>query len=151
MPTDAAGWLRAFTKLATDLSAAIGLSDMSIAGSPLVYANEAWYEATGYSADEVLGRNCRLLQGPDSEPTAVEAIVAGLRAGVDTCVRITNYRKDGDSFVNLLLLRPVFDSNGVYRFCISVNLEIAGHKAPRIPLAAGRLSTTAQVNSQLAR
>eukprot|EP00966_Prymnesium_polylepis_P069265 1609651-Prymnesium_polylepis.1 len=96
-----------------------------MAGNPLIYANESWCSTTGYSREEVLGCNCRLLQGPETEPASVQAIVDGLRIGRDTCVRITNYRKSGEKFVNLLLLRPVFDSNGEYRFCVSVHLEVA--------------------------
>ena len=120
LPTDAAGWLRAFAMLAERMKVQIALSSVNISGNPLIYVNKAWCTNTGYSRDEVLGRNCRFLQGPLTEAAAVKQLVAALRDGTDACVRITNYRKSGEAFANLVVLRPVHDSNGVYRFCISM-------------------------------
>ena len=143
VPMDAAGWLQAFAVLTEPMSSQFALSDMSMAGNPLIYVNDAWCETTGYSRDEVLGRNCRLLQGPASQVEAVRKMVTALRDGTDTCVRITNYRKSGETFDNLVVLRPVYDSNGVYRFCISMHLEVAGRLAPLIATSVIRLRGSA--------
>lgn len=90
LPTDVAGWLRAFAILAAPMQSQICLSDMSLPGNPLIYVNEAWCNCTGYSREEVLGSNCRFLQGPNTEATAVQTMINGMRDGVDVCVRVTN-------------------------------------------------------------
>ena len=128
-PPELQGWLTAFVGAAKGLSLSVTLSDMSAGGNVLIYVNSAYCGLTGYSAEEVLGRNCRLLQGPETEPESVAKIVAGLRSGTDTCVRITNYRKSGEKFENLLLLRPVRDSNAVRRFCVGVQTEVTDQVA----------------------
>ena len=81
---------------------------------------------TGYSKSEVLGRNCRFLQGPETEVESVSALVDALRHGADVTVKLTNYRRSGETFENLVSLRPVHDSNGVYRFVIAVNADMSG-------------------------
>ncbi|RTR00164.1 EAL domain-containing protein [Halomonas nitroreducens] len=79
---------------------------------PTVYANEAFYRLTGYSADEVLGRNCRFLQGEDTDPTAIEVIRQALKARSEVQVTLLNYRKDGTPFWNRLAISPVVDEAG---------------------------------------
>ena len=79
---------------------------------------------TGYAKNEAQGRNCRFLQGPRTEPQSVAVIQDTLRRGVDCHVKLTNYRKTGETFENLLTMRPVHDSNGVMRFCIGVQFEV---------------------------
>jgi PAS domain-containing protein len=63
LPTDAAGWMRAFAMLTNNMRSQISLADMMRPGNPLVYVNQAFCTITGYSREEVLGRNCRVLQG----------------------------------------------------------------------------------------
>ena len=123
LPADCGGFLLTFCSVAEYFPACIVVSDMAMAGNPMVYVNRQFCKVTGYSREEVAGLNCRFLQGPRTEPAAVAHIQDTLRRGVDCFVRITNYRKDGSSFVNLLSLRPVHDSNGVYRFCIGVQFD----------------------------
>merc|ERR1711988_704433 len=97
---------------------------MAIAGNPMFYINQEFCKVTGYAKHEAMGRNCRFLQGPRTEPASVAVIQDTLRRGVDCHVRITNYRKSGETFQNLLTMRPVHDTNGVYRFCIGVQFEV---------------------------
>ena len=143
LPTDAAGWLRAFALLTSPMQSQICLSDVTQPGNPLIYVNRAWCDATGYSREDVLGRNCRILQGPDTESEAVQEMVEALRSARDTCVRVTNYRKNGDTFKNLVALRPVVDSNGVYRFCIGMALALTGAHVPKMPTSMPRLQHAA--------
>jgi PAS domain S-box-containing protein len=85
----------------------ITLSDPSLPDNPLVYANEGYAELTGYGVEEVLGRNCRLLQGPDTD----EESVARMREAVDNeesvSVEVLNYREDGRPFWNRVTLAPL--------------------------------------------
>ncbi|KAJ1617065.1 hypothetical protein T492DRAFT_581004, partial [Pavlovales sp. CCMP2436] len=60
------------------------------------------------------------LQGPETEAEGVHQIVQSLQNATDLCVKLTNYRRSGETFQNLLALRPVHDTNGAYRLCIGV-------------------------------
>ena len=126
-PADAAGWLLALASVGETLPACIVIADMSMKGNPMVYVNPEFCRVTGYTKAEAQGRSCRFLQGPRTEPAAVATIQDALRRGSDCHVRITNYRKSGETFSNLLMLRPVRDvgaPNGPCRFCIGVQFEV---------------------------
>ncbi|MEH6643710.1 EAL domain-containing protein [Vreelandella glaciei] len=79
---------------------------------PIVYANEAFCHLTGYASDEVQGRNCRFLQGADTDPTVVATIRHALAARTEVQVTLLNYRKDGTPFWNRLAISPVVDTSG---------------------------------------
>jgi len=87
----------------------ITISDPSLPDNPLVYANQGYAELTGYDVEEVLGRNCRLLQGPDTE----EEPVARMREAIDSeepvSVELLNYGKNGTPFWNRVTLAPLYD------------------------------------------
>ena len=85
---------------------------------------------TGFTREDCLGRNCRFLQGPKSEPQSVGVIQNTLGKGVDCAVRITNYKKSGEAFEQLLALHPILDTSDRYRFCFGVHYEIT----PALPL-----------------
>ena len=126
VPTDAAAWLFSIVSAVEKMDVSVSISDMRVAGNPLVYVNQAFCRMTGYSKSEILGRNCRFLQGPETEVESVSALVDALRHGADVTVKLTNYRRSGETFGNLVSLRPVHDSNGVYRFVIAVNADMSG-------------------------
>ena len=124
VPEDCAGWIHSFASVASAMPACIVISDMGMPGNPMFFVNDEFCRVTGYDRKEAQGRNCRFLQGPRTEPQSVAVIQDTLRRGVDCHVKITNYRKSGELFENLLTMRPVHDSNGVYRFCIGVQFEV---------------------------
>jgi len=124
VPEDCAGWIHSFVAVAETYPACIVISDMQVPGNPMFFVNQEFCKTTGYPKHEVQGRNCRFLQGPQTEPQSVAVIQDTLRRGVDCHVKLTNYRKNGDLFENLLTMRPVHDSNGVMRFCIGVQFEV---------------------------
>lgn len=80
--------------------------------NPMIYVSEEFEVQTGYPPEEALGRNCRFLQGPDTDPKAVEAIRAALEAQTTFTIDIVNYTKSGERFVNRLRIRPLFDDAG---------------------------------------
>ena len=100
------------------------ISDVRQPDYPMVLANDAFLDLTGYSADELLGKNCRMLQGKDTSRTAVaevRAIIAHEREGT---VEILNYKKDGTPFWNQLHLSPIRDDDGrlVYYFASQIDV-----------------------------
>ena len=78
----------------------ITLSDPDQPDNPIVYANEAFELITGYDRDEILGRNCRFLQGDDRDQPEIERIREALREHTPVTVTLRNYRKDGELFHN---------------------------------------------------
>jgi len=105
-------------------SAGITVTDPSRPDNPLVYCNRAFLEMTGYAAGELLGRNMRVLQGPDTDPDAVRAIRAGLERGTPVAVEILNYRKDGTPFWNALTVRPIHGPDGGVRWYVGSSIDV---------------------------
>lgn len=85
------------------------IADPASPDLPVVYANEAFSRITGYSAAEVIGRNCRFLQGPETDAQTVAQIRVALAEGRGSEVELVNYRRDGRRFCNRLLLFPCFN------------------------------------------
>ena len=79
---------------------------------PVVFCNQAFCDLTGYGESEVLGRNCRFLQGRLTDPAAVRALREALQARRTVQVELWNYRKDGTPFWNAMFVSPVFDAEG---------------------------------------
>ena len=91
-------------------------SDPSLPDNPMIFVSDEFEAQTGYSPEEAIGRNCRFLQGPDTNPHAVEAIRHGLKAETRFTIDILNYRKDGTPFMNRLRIRPIYDDDGRLMF-----------------------------------
>jgi PAS domain S-box-containing protein len=97
---------------ADELEMSVVVSDPGQPDNPMIFISEEFERQTGYTVEESLGRNCRFLQGPETDPAAVDVIRAGLRARTRFTVDIVNYRRDGTRFLNRLRIRPIFDENG---------------------------------------
>ena len=102
----------------------ITLSDPDQEDNPLVYANEAFEQITGYSRDEILGRNCRFLQGDDREQEGIEQIREALREQKSVMVTLRNYRKDGTLFYNEFLVKPIVDRQGRLIYYLGIQYDI---------------------------
>lgn len=88
-------------------SCGITIADATLPDLPLIYVNRAFEELTGYPAEEVLGKNCRFLQGDERDPEALARIHEALENGTDTTVLLKNFRKNGTLFWNELRLSPI--------------------------------------------
>ncbi len=95
-----------------EISNGVSIADATVEGFPLTFVNKTFERITGYSSAEVLGRNCRFLQGQGSEPAAVERLRKALQRAEPCHVVLRNYRRDQTVFLNELKLRPIFDSDG---------------------------------------
>ena len=80
--------------------------------NPIVYASQGFLALTGYTLDQVLGRNCRFLQGPATDPKTVARIRKGIEHGEDTTVCLLNYRADGSTFWNQFFIAALRDGDG---------------------------------------
>ena len=104
-----AEWL-ALKDRALDVAAeGVTIADARRPDRPLIYANEGFERMTGYAAADVMGRNCRFLQGPDTDKAAMAEIRSALAENRECVVEILNYRKDGTTFWNRLSITPVSD------------------------------------------
>ena len=94
--------------------------------NPVVFANDSFCRLTGYSREEIVGRNCRFLQGPETDPETVRAIHDAVQRVEALEVDIRNHRKDGEPFWNRLLMAPVFDADQqlAYFFASQVDVTI---------------------------
>nr|AML78441.1 putative LOV domain-containing protein [Frisvollia varia] len=103
------------------------VSDATQPDYPIMYASSGFYNMTGYSAREVIGHNCRFLQGPDTDPADVEKIRQAVRSGKNFCGRLLNYRKDGTTFWNLLTITPIKDEDDKVIKFIGMQVEVSKH------------------------
>ncbi len=107
---------------------AMVISDPSKPDNPIIFANDAFLVLTGYERDEVTGKNCRFLQGPDTEITARLKIKEAIANNKDISIDILNYKKDGSSFWNSLYMSPVFDANGITQYFFASQLDVTERK-----------------------
>ena len=123
VPGETAGWLYLLVSVVESMPVCVTIADATLPGLPLVYVNREFCRVTGYSKSEAQGRNCRFLQGPDTELKSVAAVIEALRHGTDCVVRMTNYKRSGERMDSLLTLRSIYDSFGTYRYCIGTQIE----------------------------
>jgi PAS domain S-box-containing protein len=102
----------------------VTLSDPDQPDNPIVYANVAFELITGYDRDEILGRNCRFLQGADRDQPEIELIRAGIRDQQSVTVTLRNYRKDGSLFHNRFTIRPLFDPQGRLIYYLGIQYDV---------------------------
>jgi PAS domain S-box-containing protein len=100
------------------------ITDPAQNDNPIVFCNVAFQELSGYSREEIIGRNCRFLQGPDTDRDEVAKVRAAIENGHDVDVDLLNYRKDGSTFWNALYLSPVRDNSGIIRFFFASQLDV---------------------------
>ena len=104
------------------------VTDPTQADNPIIFANDAFLRLTGYGRDEVIGRNCRFLQGVDTDPLERARLRAAISAGQDITCELLNYRKDGSAFWNAIYLSPVRDSRGAITHFFGSQLDISDKK-----------------------
>jgi len=102
----------------------ITLSDPDQPDNPIVYANEAFELITGYDREEIVGRNCRFLQGEDREQPEVDRIREAFRERKPVTVTLRNYRKDGEMFYNQFSIRPLFDPQGRLIYYLGTQYDV---------------------------
>ena len=100
------------------------ITDPRQTDNPIVFANSAFYKLTGFERSEVIGRNCRFLQGPGTDPDSIQAIREAIRSRRDIAIDILNYHKDGQPFWNGLFISPVTNAAGELQFYFASQLDV---------------------------
>nr|AML77306.1 putative LOV domain-containing protein [Linum hirsutum] len=129
---DAGNESRGIPRVSEDVKAALSsfqqtfvVSDATKPDYPILYASEGFFKMTGYTSKEVVGRNCRFLQGADTDPEDVAKIREALQTGGSYCARLLNYKKDGTPFWNLLTITPIKDDQGNVLKFIGMQVEVS--------------------------
>jgi PAS domain S-box-containing protein len=110
------------------MNAGVVISDAQQPDMPIVYCNSKFQELTGYTAAEIMGRNCRFLQAEDRQQPAIQEIREAIQARRNCYVVLKNYKKDGTLFLNELFMSPVFDQAGKLTHFIAVQNDISSKK-----------------------
>ncbi|TFW09959.1 response regulator [Oxalobacteraceae bacterium OM1] len=100
------------------------VTDPNQPDNPIVFANGAFLDLTGYQREEVLGRNCRFLQGKDTDRRTIDEVRHALEEQHAVAVDILNYKADGKPFWNALFIGPVFDQDGKLLYYFASQLDI---------------------------
>ncbi len=103
----------------------VTLSDPDLPDSPLVYVNRVFEEMSGYTQDEMIGRNCRFLQGDDREQPALQTLREAIRQHQACTVTLRNYRKNGELFLNKLSIRPLVDRENRVIYYLGIQYDLS--------------------------
>jgi two-component system, cell cycle sensor histidine kinase and response regulator CckA len=106
------------------VSQGILITDPHVLGNPIIYVSPGFTQLTGYSAAEAIGRNCRFLQGPNTDGAAVARIRGAIDQRRDSTTELLNYKKDGTPFWNSLAISPVLDSAGKLLHFVGVQTDV---------------------------
>ena len=105
------------------------LTDPNRPGNPIVFANDAFSELTGFAPDEIMGRNCRFLQAPEADPVAIRTLREALAERRPISIEILNRKRDATLFWNALCLAPVFDADGELRHFVGNQVDVSQRRA----------------------
>lgn len=111
-------------RLVTDSPIPSVISDPRLPDNPIIACNAAFCELTGYPPEEVVGRNCRFLSGPATEPWLTEEIRRGVREHRPVLVEILNYKRNGQPFRNAVLVAPIYDEEDALLYFLGSQVEI---------------------------
>ena len=102
----------------------IAITDATVADNPIIYVNPSFERITGYSRDELIGKNCRFLQGSDTDTAAAQQLRTAIEEGRESHVILRNFRKDGTPFWHELSIAPVYNSRRHLTHFIGVQTDI---------------------------
>ena len=125
------------------------ISNPRLPDNPIVFVNDAFCRLCGYSREEIVGRNCRFLQGPETAPDTVATIRAAVKASEPVRVDILNYRKTGETFWNRLLMAPVRDAAGQLAYFFASQVDVTLERERLAGLESHNAALMAEVADRL--
>ncbi|MEG3154930.1 PAS domain-containing protein [Sphingomonas sp. RB1R13] len=120
--------------LVTDNPVPSIISDPRLPDNPIVACNAAFCDLTGYSTAEVIGRNCRFLSGPATEPWLTEKIRRGVHEHRPVLVEILNYKRNGQPFRNAVLVAPIYDEHEELLHFLGTLVEIDANASSQLSM-----------------
>ncbi|EZP54977.1 PAS domain S-box protein [Sphingomonas sp. RIT328] len=126
----------------------MAISDPTLPDAPIIYVNPAFERLTGYAAAEIVGRNCRMLQGPQTDADAVQRLRAALAARERVEVDLLNHRRDGSAFWNRLTVMPVFGGDGALTYFVASQADVTLERHRLIALEEDRAKLAGEVAAQ---
>jgi PAS domain S-box-containing protein len=126
------------------------ITDPAQNDNPIVFCNEAFQHLSGYDRDEIIGRNCRFLQGPDTDRDEVANVRKAIEAKTDIAVDLLNYRKDGTTFWNALYLSPVRNDAGKVVFFFASQLDVTDRVKAQTLIAKQKVVVEQEVEARTA-
>ncbi len=120
--------LRMRDRAIQEVSQGILISDPRLPDNPILYASPGFTRLTGYERDDVVGRNCRFLQGKDTDPASTTELREAVRGGRSCAVELLNYRKDGTPFWNSVEISPVKDVDGPLTHFVGVLTDVTARR-----------------------
>jgi PAS domain S-box-containing protein len=119
--------------------------------NPIVFANGAFFDLTGYSNEETIGRNCRFLQGPQTDRSTVDEVRQAVSEERAVAVDILNYKKGGKPFWNALFLGPIFDQDGKLLYFFASQMDITERRTTQDAyLQAQKMEAIGQLTAGMA-
>lgn len=104
------------------------VTDPNQPDNPIIFCNPAFAKMTGYKPEEIVGRNCRFLQGPESDQAVIAQVREAIARKEQVSVELLNYRKNGSTFWNALFVSPVFGPDGQLLYFFASQLDISRRK-----------------------
>ena len=105
------------------------ITDPHLPDNPIIFVNDAFLKLTGYSREEMLGRNCRLLQGAETDQSDVMKVREAVARREPVEIELQNYKRNGATFWNRLLVSPVFDEDGSLTYFFASQYDVSVEKA----------------------
>ena len=118
------------------------LTNPRLPDNPVVAANQAFCDLTGYPRDEIVGRNCRFLAGEATEPWQTQLVRDAIASLKPSLTELLNYRKDGSSFRNALLIAPLFDPDGAVEYFLGSQVDVGEGSALPLVIRERRAART---------
>lgn len=127
----------------------VTIADARQPDTPIVYCNDAFLKLSGYALDEIIGKNCRFLQGEDTDRRQVAKLKQAINANEDTSVVLLNYTKDGRSFWNDLRISPMFNDKQELTHFIGFQNDISARlEQERVDLLIERIEADLERTKQ---
>lgn len=122
------------------------VTDPNQPDNPIIAANRPFEALTGYAAAELIGRNCRILAGPETSRAQSAALARAVAAGTPAVLELVNYRKDGSTFLNAVMVAPLFDDEGRLAYFVGSQMEVGDR-----PSGAARTAALERINGLTSR
>ena len=106
------------------------IADHTVPDDPIIFCNTAFERLTGYRREEILGHNCRFLQGDDRNQRALDTLRSAIKTGADCSLVLRNYQKDGTPFKNELVISPVRNAADAVTHLIGIQRDLAAAICP---------------------